>query len=33
MEEIYEPFLRHGYSESLVRQIFFENAFDFFHSL
>lgn len=33
MEEIYELFLRHGYSESLVRQIFFENAFDFFHSL
>lgn len=33
MEEICELFLRRGCSERVVRRIFFENAFDFFHSL
>ncbi len=28
--DIYEAFLKHGYSETLVNKIFFQNAYDFF---
>lgn len=33
MEALYEQFLRHNYNESLVQDIFFNNAFDFFEKL
>ena len=33
MEDLAEMFLRHGYSEALVRKIFYENARAFFISL
>lgn len=33
MDVLYELFLRHNYSESLVEDIFFNNAFDFFARL
>ena len=33
MEALCEDFLRHGCPEDVVRRIFFENAYNFFHSL
>lgn len=33
MEWLYELFLQHNYSESLIEDIFFNNAFDFFEKL
>ena len=33
MESLYELFLRHNYSENLVEDIFFNNAFNFFEKL
>ena len=33
LESLYELFLRHNYSENLVDDIFFNNAFDFFERL
>lgn len=33
MEKIADMFLRHNYPERLVSKIFYENAYNFFHSL